>query len=367
MTSLIYKNPINAIKRLSGSDIDIWKDYYNFFNLATDIVDRTGLLELPVRTSTHNLCKLPKLRQHNLSYDECCNTRANEIWKLSKQLDLPIGIMWSGGIDSTRVLVSFLSNFPLSELKDRVTIICSENSIIENPVFYRKFVLPNFNLINSESVPWLFDKKLLLVTGELNDELFGSHRAKNYLMSNPDRYTAKFDQARIFNYVHKSITNADACKFLVDVITQTSIDYGITLETDMEWFWWTNFCYTWQHNYMRFFTLVAPHLRHNITDEFLKNYVHHFYSTDDFQLWSVNAASTRSFNNWQDYKREAKLGIFKFDSNEEYLTTKTKRGSLATVFKHRPLIEGIDSNLVMHETIDPLLWYNSNNDLLLFK
>jgi PP-loop superfamily ATP-utilizing enzyme len=48
--------------------------------------------------------------------------------------------MYSGGIDSTLVIISLLKNASEEE-RNNITILLSENSIGENPNFYKDHIL----------------------------------------------------------------------------------------------------------------------------------------------------------------------------------------------------------------------------------
>jgi hypothetical protein len=365
MSGILLKNPLLIIKNSSGKDFDLWNTWYNVFTQSWDFVDRTEQFKFPIRTEIYDQCRLPVLSNKHLSYKECCDKRAKEIWDTSIRLNKPIGIMWSGGIDSTRVMVSFLENFSIAELKDRVKIICSEYSISENPEFYQKYIVPHFELINSENMPWLFDGSMLLVTGEMNDELFGTHMLKNYLFTNPSTYTTKFNKQNIFNYFSTRIKNDQATWLLVDGVIAAADKYGMVLENEADWFWWWNFSFKWQLCYLRLIILAMPKLWPTLNAEYMKNYIHHFYSTDDFQLWSINSPETRIIKKWTDYKFQAKKEIFDFDGNQHYFETKTKRGSLYTVFSHRNLAEAIDSDFNLIERLDIPAWYEPNNNFII--
>jgi hypothetical protein len=269
--------------------------------------------------------------------------------------------MWSGGIDSTRVMVSFLENFSIAELKDRVKIICNENSIFENPNFYQKYIVTNFELINSENIPWLFNGSALIVTGEMNDELFGTNMLKNYLFINPGTYTNKFNKQNIFNYFSPRIKNDQATWLLVDSVINAANKYGVVLENDADWWWYWNFCFKWQLCYLRLITLAMPSLWPTLDSRYMENYIHHFYSTDDFQLWSINTPEARIIKKWTDYKFQVKKEIFDFDGDQHYFETKTKRGSLFAVFNQRSLAEAIDSDFNLIKTLDTSVWYDPNN------
>ena len=47
---------------------------------------------------------IPKFKNFNKSWEECCMHEARDLWKLGK----PIELFWSGGIDSSGALIALL-------------------------------------------------------------------------------------------------------------------------------------------------------------------------------------------------------------------------------------------------------------------
>jgi hypothetical protein len=133
------------------------------------------------------------------------------------------------------------------------------------------------------------------------------------------------------------------------------------LEKDIDWFWWWNFCFKWQSTWFIKLTLCAPKLRVNLTESYINDYTPHFFDSTQFQLWSINNPQVRILNKWTDHKYQAKLEIYNFDKNKNYLENKVKRGSLKTIFNQRLLFEGIDSDFNVINKINPDQWYTPNN------
>lgn len=362
MTSLYYFNPLAVAGKFYRKDAISWSKVYNLINNAVVMNDRTGQFKQPINIEIHPNCKLPDLSSSSLSYDECADRRTKELYDLSVSMNKPLGIMWSGGIDSTMILVSFLRNYSLADLKERIKIITSTEAILENPNFYKKYVLPNFEFINSEYIPWLFDSSVIIVTGELNDQLFGSDMIRGFLAKNGSNFVnGSFNRYQIFNYVDSKIKDSKVSNILVSAIIDSSTKYGITLEKNNDFFWWYNFCFKWQCVSFRLYALASPKFFNTINQEWNNQYLHHFYQTDQFQLWSINNPSVRYITDWKNYKYRAKESIFAFDGDAEYLANKIKRPSLQTVFHQRKVSEAVTTDFKLLEIFDPNDFYNPEN------
>lgn len=360
MKSLYYYNPIVVTDKMKG--IDEWRKLYRYLPLAVGICDRTESFQQPLRLTIADTCKLPTLRTTNLSYTDCCDNRAKELFDLSEATAKPLRVYWSGGIDSTNILVSFLRNYSIAQLKDKIKVVMNSKSMMENPKFYHDYVLPNFELISSEFTPWMFDGKAIIVTGELNDQLFGSDMMRNYLITDgADKLNAKFSRDDMFEYIDRKIQDARISNLMIDGILTSAKTYGLELEKNSDFFWWYNIGFKWQNVHYRIYMLTIPSQVPNITKEWDEQHMKHFYETDDFQLWSFNNPDIRVIPSWKDYKNIAKQDIFAFNNDEDYLMNKVKTGSLTNVYKYRIIGEAFNDAHEIIAEFNPNDYYNPNN------
>jgi hypothetical protein len=362
MKSFYHFNPLTVVHKLHSKDIINWGKIYNLINNTIIMNDRTGQFKQPINLEIHPRCKLPILSQSSIDYDECADIRAKELYDLSAQMNKPLGIMWSGGIDSTMILVSFLRNYSLQDLKGRIKIITSTEAILENPKFYKTHLLPNFEFISSEYSPWIFDSSMIIVTGELNDQLFGSDMIRGFLATNgADFVNGTFNRNQLFIYIDSKIKDGAVSNILIDAIINASKTYGVTLEKNNDFFWWYNFCFKWQCVTFRLYALASPKFFSTIDQDWNNQYLHHFYQTEEFQLWSINNPSVRYITDWKNYKYRAKESIFAFNRDNDYFINKIKRPSLQTVFYQRKVTEAITTDFELMETFNPTEFYNPEN------
>lgn len=365
MSSLYYYNPIAFVNKLDRPGVSNWSKIYNLIGNNVGINDRTGSLVHPIKTSIFSACKMPTLVEMNKTYIECCHERATELYNLSAELNKPLGILWSGGIDSTMIMVSFLSLYSKSDLHGRIKVITSSESITENPKFYKSYILPNFELVSAELLPSMFNTDIILVTGEFNDQLFGSDLMSTYISRLGNRSLIEpYDYDTILNYVDEFIGDHKTSEILVKSIEDSGEKTGLPFEKNSDFFWWFNFSVKWQTVYFRIYALNNFNLHNNINQSYTSTYLHHFYHTDTFQLWSMNNPQVRYIDDWKNYKLLAKQEIFKFDDNREYFDNKIKRGSFYTIFGQRRLIDGIADDFSIVNKINPIDWYNEKNSFV---
>ena len=210
-------------------------------------------------------------------------------------------------------------------------------------------------------MPWLFDGSMLIVTGELNDQLFGSDMMRGLLLKDKTSVMSRFDKDYLLKYINNKINDAQISEMFFNSIYESSAKHGIVLEKNSDWFWWFNFCFKWQNVHFRIYTLTMPKFFDTINSDWDKTYLHHFYQTDDFQLWSMNNPQVREFDDWKDYKKEAKQLIYEFTKDEEYYNNKIKNGSLHSIFRTRLSNDCVTDKFEIVEKMDADEYYNQNN------
>ena len=94
----------------------------NNFSITSFLYDRSGNIKHFLRVNK-DAYPIPKAGNFNLSLYDVIFKRAREILALGK----PINVCWSGGIDSTFVLLCLLD---LANDKSQIKVYCSDNSKI---------------------------------------------------------------------------------------------------------------------------------------------------------------------------------------------------------------------------------------------
>jgi hypothetical protein len=125
--------------------------------------------------------------------------------------------MFSGGIDSTLVVISLLKN-ATEEQKKRLVILLSEDSIIENTKFYEEFILGKLTVEPSLNFPYLLGKKdQIIVIGEHNDQVFGSDIIGVYMRKNSDSEAfSDYTRENIVDFFNTINNNLEMNNYLFD-------------------------------------------------------------------------------------------------------------------------------------------------------
>lgn len=277
----------------------------------------------------HDIKALP---QNTKTVEQMCLERAQQL----NMIDDDLYVMYSGGIDSTAVVVSMIETYSKEELS-RVHLLMSHNSIAEFPDLW-PILLKKFNgRIHSSYQPLVpILNKGQIVTGELGDQIFGSDIILAVANAVGEQY--------IFEPWQKSIPPTLAGLFNWDLrqtaafikrYDHTLAECPFPIRTAFDWCWWFNYTNKVQHVIHRLF----------IFDNLGKLFdrVHHFYYTKDWQRWSLDNHDMKIMKSLVTYKWPLKKFIISHTGLDSY-APKRKIGSLGNIWNVRDFNFGLNTN-----------------------
>jgi hypothetical protein len=336
------------------------KQFLAYFKVYRGVapVDRSGVLTFPVRV--RSLFPLPKMRAFTKTYEQLCNDRAIDLLARADQLDTSLYAFWSGGIDSTCLLISLLKNAKPADL-ERIVVLMSEESITEYPEFYRRHIRGKLRRQSATLFPYVLGTKNLIVNGEHNDQLFGSDIVA--AVANRFGFDAvgePYNRQLFLTFFEEGMGEKVAPRY-VAMFEQLSERAPLSLSSNYSRFWWINFAVKWQTVYMRMLSFTAERNAHLLSEEYLKTYYAPFFNTQGFQLWSMNNLDQRLRNGWRSYKWPAKEVIYEFTKDADYRDKKIKRGSLHYLISSQVSFNFIDDKFAFHTAARPEDFYEEKN------
>jgi hypothetical protein len=270
----------------------------------------------------------------NLSWDEVTDRRAVEIEQLIQIENKKLVVFWSGGIDSTCIVTAILKNFSTANLS-QVSIACTAESILENPVFYNKYIVPNFNTVNTNyyvNHNMINSADTLLVEGFGADTLTMSvapsldvcMSVRNGQMLLQDWRTQPDNLIQYLSLVTKS---TEFAKWYYEKNFNNITSVNVPIETYFDFMWWFGFNYDYYNWALHAWFFYYRHL--NIPYTQFKSICVGWYRTDEYQLWAMknNGALVKHGIGPGSFKRHPKQYIYNYDSNECYYRYKTKINS----------------------------------------
>ncbi len=266
-----------------------------------DIIDRSGKTNYPFKVHIRNKWRTPNSKLKNINLESACDSRVGEI---INKFSAPYNLYWSGGIDSTLMVISFLKRVDAKN----INVCLTNDSIKENTSFYENFIKNNNHCF--VDVRNNFPKGTN-ISGDCGDTIWAAldhsfffSDIKNYVFKNWQEYF--------------ELKNKDS-NFLESVSNfMRTAERPIT--TLLEARWW--FYFLCKHQ-SKATALVIQH--HHLNIDWVS-----FYESSDIETWAwFNVENIIKGDNWLTYKFPAKKIIYNFDKNLNYYNNKTKGYSLA--------------------------------------
>lgn len=360
MSSLIYYTPSRFRSLTHLHDIKIWLAMFKLFREGMSFIDRSNIIQVPVKTTTLDNLALPDVNpSFNLSFGDCAINRANELYQQHKKLNVPIRLAWSGGIDSTAALVAFIELLGISEAKKCLEIAMTSASIVENPYVWEKIIRKeDFNIINTAHTTSNWGTDCIITNGEGGDQVQGGDIFRILVrFFGPNSLNDPWTYDKVFFHI-KTVTELpdQGSHFLTDMLVNKVTQAPLPIVSISDFWWWINFTCRWGSTFYR---LVAKNTT-PISNDFINTYYYPFYNSKALQLWSMHMRHEAHKGDWVSYKWKAREFICNSIKSPQY-ELKHRQGSLVTVITHTHKSEGIDDEFNLYDKIVPTDWYEPNN------
>jgi len=366
---ILMYNSVIASEQFAGlPGVDKWNSTRKVWGHNGAIIDRTGVVITPFKTKVLDWLLMPEVdHSFNKTLEECCLAHAREIINTAKQTNKTISIMWSGGIDSTCTVSSFLMEATVEERK-LITVLLNRDSMLENHAFYKTQLIGKVNCKDSNIWENYIRDNNLFITGEGGDQLcwFGFTRASQKIFND-----IGWDQLRkpatadmlikcLQGVSHDRGSAVHGYECVLDPLRKNS---KIPVDSLGQVFWYMNFAVKWQNVYIRMFNNIVD--RSLVSEEYARNNFIMFYQSADIQRWAMlNNEKVAWVDKFTDIKRPLKEIIYKFDGNQDYLDNKVKLGSLGKLSRLRTSVGYITSDWKFTNTLDTLKYYNNDNSFI---
>jgi len=242
-------------------------------------------------------------------------------------------IMWSGGIDSTSMVVSVLKHLQPAQ-RERVWVVSSALSRNENPMFYHNFLKTFQQIELSQFDPAKIDLATsLILDGEGGDQIFGSSAANRIFSKYPDMLKAPWKNNTDFlrKFWHSELV-PDFYDFFMYLMNTTIDNTDVPVETLFDFFWWLNFNFKFDSVMFRHTLRLSENISDHDFKFFSQKVCHRMFATEKMQQWSMTAGADGKIN---QARKTVKWGgrkyIYDFDRNEYYFREKRKEFSFQTI------------------------------------
>lgn len=353
--------------RSDFSDLDNMLSIIETYTNIGNVIDRLGRIKSVINYEVHPKCSLPMdLTNFNLSFEECCLISARDAIETSKRLNKPLLLLYSGGVDSTAMLVSLMMSEDLNDLKDRLIVSMSVDSIQENPNFYYKYIQGNFKTISSLLIKDQFcSKDFIILTGDLADMTYPYRITQDALRLYG--YDMMLDSWRNGNLYNKwwadskkktELTARDLLQKDIwwELLSDNANHAPCEVKTNFDLFWWSYFNLQWQNFYFGYTLAKLPNIDANLVDDYYKV----FYAGEHFQKWSMMVGRYEYRDD--DYKPQAKDFIYRYTKDRDYFSRKGKKVSLPKIMVFSSYYnKNITADYQIFDNINFEDFYNPNN------
>lgn len=327
---------------------------FTFFGANVSFGDRTGTITTPVDLTILDECRLPPFERTTERYDDLCLRRARGLLDRASASGRQLALTYSGGIDSSLCLVSLLQAATPAE-RSRLVLLMNKSSIVEHQSLYDRHIRGRLELVPTERFPALLgDRRYVLVTGEGNDQLFGSAVLERLIRHfGPELLGWAATRDNVVRCFDAVLDDRAASERVVDVLQLVVAAAPVPIDTVHQWFWWINFTCKWQCVYTRVLFYTRPKSRALVDRAYVGDGYEMFFSPPSFQQWSMSNADRLIGREWRTYKQVCKDVIHAFSPDETYRVEKTKKPSLMHPTSVKPSAVAIDDGFGFHDALDP--------------
>lgn len=307
-------------KLINGLTIPLWvEDLSTPFGIANSLFcgrlvrDRFNVLNQYSNVNwSDEVDSLPTTTEESLA--NLMDKRANEL------LGNSITVQWSGGVDSTSLLLSLIKN---GISKEDLIVRYDINSCEEYPYLYKWLKDNKYQMLpvkNNWYEALVSTETDLIVNGWCADQLFGSV----FFYNCPELYSLD-----LHSFLDKvSIQDTTLTKENKNIAIETYQQYAksmfdLDLNTAAELGWFINFTVKWSYVslFNEMYLVGTP--KQFITKP--------FYDTPYFQSWALsnfnNVSKVNIYSEPKEYKRQLKEYCNSILPDEDYLLNKSKKPS----------------------------------------
>jgi hypothetical protein len=300
-----------------------------------DLRPRQGTFTNPWSATSNPIFSAPKLVANNEKLSNLLDRRANELLSRNQR----IAVMWSGGIDSTCVLSSFIKN---TQHMDQLVIYHTDRCIGENPVFYKNFIQDKIECRDTTTLDVTdeFIASHILTHGDPGDCIYGPSMPMYAFLLEDHKHLLSWRDNK--NLIAQGIVNrgasTDFADWYTEKVSNNIEEVGVAnINSISDWWWWHYFNLKWEFSLLRpFFDTRSTVKRLTIKPESIQKYSNDtFYNTDYIQCWSYTNLDTLCRDPLK-HKIEPKSYIFDLDHNQDYFDNKQKLESITGDPSKRP-------------------------------
>ena len=344
-----------------------------FYFKPRSLFDRTGTFKLYPADFNIDTTKfpIPKLTAITDQFDDICTTRARAIANQAAIKNEKIMLFYSGGLDSTCVLCSFILELGLAECQRRIIICMSNDGIEENPIFYNQFIKGKFETV--DTLDFLYGRvadqylDCVYVTGDIGlcaaSGSIGPTGTAGGLLAVYQQYphffqggNAKDHLTEYYQVASDTLGIANPIDTALELLDGSAEAVGIKNYTFHDYWWWLNFNFKFHDQYFWIMQHCSYLLKKRpLGKEYWDQHYIPFFSDDKFQLWDYTNKEyplkyVMNGGKISEYKKPLRDLIYSVNKDNEYRQQKGKKLSL-NLPKDYPKMAVLDLDYKIHGVV----------------
>jgi hypothetical protein len=347
---LLYATP-HLLRKIENPsfDLEIFRNIHNKLDLIPLLIDRSKTIKFPFTCYFDEEYKIPTYEDTNYSFLEAGMKSAIKIADENKK----IYILWSGGIDSTFVLCSFLA---ANVHKRMITVVCNHDSIIEYPWFWNNFIKNKLNYISTERFfqlgRWNHIDGLIFEANPI-DGLFGGVLSNMLIKKGRiEQLYHDFDDDAIISIFQQFNLSINESKFINEIIKKTKSNSPRPIKNVYDVFWWFAYNFLWCG------TCLKGNLRFH-----RKTKYRGFFNEIPLQQWVFK--NVKPLTGIYSYKKDYLLSsILEYTGDTEYYNTKGKYQSLTKFMLTSPAYMQTNLRMIYNDDSAELLRFYEKDNIL---
>jgi len=311
-------------------------------------VDRTNTLSCGLRVKS--LYPMPAFDPHfSLTVEHVMARRVTELLAKHSRLH----VLWSGGIDTTAVLVAFFRTVGVDRAsweRAGLSVHYGPRAVQEHPKFFQRYVsqLPGAPI--EGALRDFVDGSRVVVAGTPADQLFSTAWFRRAFQDEwvtdvdgrPARNPLWYSLHRPWEEIMPQCLRFEGClspdpddeEEWLQWISPWVAKAPIPIKTAFDFGWWVSVSLKWQYDCLRV-VLNRPESPEQVQRAF--GTLEHFYGSDEWQQWGYHHHATKmpDLSVWASFKEPLKRYICDFDGDAEYYRAKTKVASVKMFFGYQ--------------------------------
>jgi hypothetical protein len=276
---------------------------------------------------------IPDYKSVDHKFSHLIDAMAQRLCELVLVNDLTPCLLWSGGIDSTAILVSLL-RVGNTEFLSRLQVVLSPDSVKENAYFYNRFIKDKLTTVpvSEFEITELNYNKLIVLTGDAGNQVFGCSTIYDLFYRQPGLLNEPWHTVKDLAGLLPGRGDL-AAKLVVESLPYAPFE----IKSVYDLLWWSNFNFKWDEVLLRSMYFLAKHLSPKQSKEFYANNLFRLFEQPELQTWSMHNKDLRREQTKIHPKWHLMNYIHDFDHNDFWYANKQEAASGSAQTRATPI------------------------------